>query len=321
MNETLSLLERYRLMLVMRHFEEACAQGVPSGELRGELHLASGHEAIAAGMVGPLEPQDWMVSTHRSHQHAIAKGVSLQAMLAEIYEKATGLCGGKGGHLHLFDLEARFSSTGIVGSSLPVALGHAYAARLEGDDSIAVAMTGDGGTNTGQFHETMNMAAIWKLPLVIVVENNFYAISVPAEEVTARPGIAERARAYSAWGERIDGTDVETVVKAFGNAVDHARSGQGPAILEATCYRFRGHYEGDVDHYRTKEYRDRMFADFDPILIARRRLIEAGQEQKELDRLEDEVSAEVTSLLEQARSAPEPDPASVFDDVFVGGSL
>lgn len=319
MSETSALLERYRLMLTMRHFEEACAQGVPSGELRGELHLASGQEAVAAGMVGTLRTHDWMVSTHRSHQHAIAKGVALQPMMAEIYEKATGLCGGKGGHLHLFDLQARFSSTGIVGSSLPVALGHAYGARLEGSDSIAVAMTGDGGTNTGQFHETMNMAAIWKLPLVIVVENNFYAISVPSDQATAKPGIAERAQAYSAWGERIDGTDVDTVATAFAEAAAHARGGQGPAILEAICYRFRGHYEGDVDHYRTKEYRERMVAEFDPIHIARRRLVDGGTAEPELDRIEDEVSSEMTSILQETRSAPAPDPATVFDDVFVGG--
>ena len=232
-----NLLERYRLMVTMRLFEEACAEGIPTGELRGELHLADGQEAVAAGMIGALRPDDWMVSTHRPHQHAIVKGVPLQAMMDEIYERATGLCRGKGGHMHLFDLEHRFSATGIVGSSLPVALGHAYASRLEEADYIAVGITGDGGTNVGQFHETMNMAAIWQLPLVVLVENNHYAMSVPAAEVISGPGIAERAAAYGAWGRRVDGTDVEIVADAFRDAADHARSGKGPALLEAMCFR------------------------------------------------------------------------------------
>ena len=177
---TPTLADHYRLMTRMRAFEDVCALGIGTGELRGELHLATGQEAIAAGMVGALRPGDWMVSTHRPHLHAIAKGVALRPLLAEIYEKGDGLAGGKGGHVHLFDMDHRFSTTGIVGSSLPVALGHAYAARLEGTTDIAVGITGDGGTNTGQFHETMNMAAIWRLPLVVLVENNDYAISVPA---------------------------------------------------------------------------------------------------------------------------------------------
>ncbi|MBM4409200.1 MAG: thiamine pyrophosphate-dependent dehydrogenase E1 component subunit alpha, partial [Chloroflexi bacterium] len=216
-----TLLERYRLMARMRAFEAVCAEGIRTGELRGELHLASGQEGIAAGMAGALRDTDALVSTHRSHPHAIAKGVPLGPLLAEIYEKATGLAGGKGGHLHLFDRARRFSTTGIVGSSLPVALGHAYAARLDGTDDVAIGVTGDGGTNTGQFHETLNMAAIWSLPLVVLVENNEYAISVPARDVIAGPGIAARASAYGAWGARVDGTDVEAMAAAFVEAVAH----------------------------------------------------------------------------------------------------
>ena len=312
-----SLLDQHRLMLRMRAFEDACAEGIKTGELRGELHLASGQEAIAAGMAGIIQPADWMVSTHRPHQHAIAKGVPLRPLLAEIYEKADGLAGGKGGHLHLFDLERRFSTTGIVGSSLPVALGHAYAARLANDTSIAVGITGDGGTNTGQFHETLNMAAIWSLPLVILVENNDYAISVPARDVIAEPGIAARASAYGAWGRRVDGTDVEAFASAFAEAVTHARSGAGPALLEASCHRFRGHYEGDVDHYRSKRSRDEMLASGDPITKARQRLIERdGIEAAELDAHVAEATAEMAELLADVRSGSDPDVAGVLDDVF-----
>lgn len=306
-------------MVRMRAFEDVCAAGIKSGELRGELHLASGQEAIAAGMAGTIEADDWMVSTHRSHMHAIVKGVPLRPLLAEIYEKADGLAGGKGGHLHLFDLEHRFSTTGIVGSSLPVALGHAYAARLEGSSSISVGITGDGGANTGQFHEVMNMAAIWSLPLVVLVENNEYAISVPASDVIAGPGIAARASAYGAWGRWVDGTDVEAFADAFAIAASHARRGAGPALLEASCHRFRGHYEGDLDHYRPKATRDEMLASGDPISKARVRLIEReGIAPEVLDGHASAATAEMEALLAEVRDGPDPDISAVLDDVFVG---
>lgn len=304
-------------MVRMRAFEDVCAAGISTGELRGELHLATGQEGIAAGMVGALRPNDWMVSTHRSHLHAIAKGVPLLPLLAEIYEKATGLAGGKGGHVHLFDMEHRFSTTGIVGSSLPVALGHAYAARLEGTDDVAIGITGDGGTNTGQFHETMNMAAIWQLPLVILVENNDYAISVPAGNVIANPGIAARAAAYGAWGQRVDGTDVESFSEAFAEAIDHASGGAGPALLEASCHRFRGHYEGDPDHYRPKAAREAMLATGDPIAKARATLLERGvADPISLEVIVTEASTEMAELLATVRSAPGPDAAGALAGVF-----
>jgi TPP-dependent pyruvate/acetoin dehydrogenase alpha subunit len=312
-----TLLDRYRRMYAMRRFEEACAEGVTTGELRGELHLAVGQEAIAAGMAQHLRPGDWVVSTHRSHLHAIAKGVPLLPLMAEVYEKRTGLSGGKGGHLHLFDPEHRFSSTGIVGSSIPVALGHAYAARLAGTDDVAVGITGDGGVNTGQFHESLNMASLWKLPLVLLVENNLYAISVPATEAIAGPGIAERAGAYGVSGLRVDGTDVEAFADAFGDAVARARRGDGPALLEATCHRFRGHYEGDTDHYRTEAEKREMVERGDPLAIARARILERGDaDEARLTAVEDETRAEIRSLLETVRAAPDPSPDEALTDVF-----
>ena len=310
------LLDRYRLMWTMRAFEDACAEGITTGELRGELHLATGQEGVAAGLVGTLRARDRVVSTHRSHLHAIAAGVPLEPLLAEIYERAPGLCGGKGGHLHLFDPEHGFSNTGIVGSALPVALGHAYASRLADDDAIAVVIIGDGAVNTGQFHETLNMAAIWTLPLVVVVENNHYAISVPAEDVISGPGIAERATGYGIWGRRVDGTDVEAVAVAFEQAADHARSGGGPALLEATCYRFRGHYEGDVDHYRTQREKDHMAAEGDPILRAAAVLTGSGVDTASLAAIEVEERGRIEDLLERVREMPAPDPEMALTDVF-----
>lgn len=310
------LLDRYRLMWTMRAFEDACAEGVITGELRGELHLATGQEGVAAGFVGTLRAHDRVVSTHRSHLHAIAAGVPLEPLLAEIYERAPGLCGGKGGHLHLFDPEHGFSNTGIVGSALPVALGHAYANRLADDDGIAVVIIGDGAVNTGQFHETLNMAAIWTLPLVVVVENNHYAISVPAEGVISGSGIAEKAASYGIWGRRVDGTDVEAVAVAFEEAADHSRSGGGPALLEATCYRFRGHYEGDVDHYRSQREKDHMAAEGDPIVRAAAVLAGSGTEAATLAAIEGEERARIQELLERVRAMPAPDPRTALTDVF-----
>jgi pyruvate dehydrogenase E1 component alpha subunit len=311
------LIETYRRMCTMRRFEEACAEGVATGELRGELHLAVGQEGIAAGMAEHLRASDWVVGTHRSHLHAIAKGVPLLPLMAEVYEKRTGLAGGKGGHLHLFDLEHRFSTTGIVGSSVPVALGHAYAARLAGTDDVAVGITGDGGVNTGQFHESLNMAALWKLPLVLLVENNLYAISVPAKDAIAGPGIAGRAGAYGAWGLRVDGTDVEAFAAAFGEAVARARRGDGPALIEATCHRFRGHYEGDSDHYRTEVQKREMLEQGDPLAIARTRILERGDaDEAELAAIEEQTRAEIRSLLEIVRAAPDPSPGEALTDVF-----
>ncbi|WP_327045826.1 thiamine pyrophosphate-dependent dehydrogenase E1 component subunit alpha [Microbispora sp. NBC_01189] len=316
-----TLVERYFAMVRMRRFEEACLAGVPTREIHGELHIGIGQEAVAAAMIGTLRDDDALVSTHRNHLHALAKGVPAQPMLAEIYERATGLCGGFGGHMHLFDLERRFSTTGIVGSTLPVALGHAYAARIEGRDSVAVGVTGDGGANTGGFHESLNMAGAWRLPLVVLIENNEWAISVPFEESTATPTLAERAAAYGAWGRRVDGLDVEAVAEAFGEAVAHARAGHGPAVLEATCYRFRGHYEGDLDLYRPAGEKDRRRQEQDPLSLTRERILARGAATgAELDAGEEEAAAAIAAMLAAVRADPMPDPATARDHVFAGAA-
>jgi pyruvate dehydrogenase E1 component alpha subunit len=306
-------------MVRMRHFEESCQEGVTSGEIHGEMHVGLGQEAIAAGMLGALRDGDAVVGTHRPHLHAIAKGVPLLPMLAEIYEKETGLCRGRGGHMHLFDPQHNFATTGIVGSSLPVAAGYAYAFWLAGNDNVAVGVTGDGGVNTGAFHECLNIAGAWKLPLVVLVENNHYAISVPLQSVTATPTIAERAAAYSAWGKKVDGTDVDEVAGAFAEAVAHARAGKGLALLEATCCRFSGHYEGDYDSYRSTAEKERMQREHDPLALTRRRLVERGEaSDEELDGLVEESRREIAGILAEVRAAALPDPAGARDDVFVG---
>jgi len=317
--QSLSLLDRYRAMARMRAFEEACRAGVKSGEIHGEMHLGLGQEGIAAGMLGALRAEDAVVSTHRPHLHGIAKGVPLRPMLAEIYEKETGLGRGRGGHMHLFDPARNFSTTGIVGSSLPVAAGYAYASYLEGNDSVAIGVLGDGATNSGAFHECLNIAGAWKLPLVVLVENNQYAISVPSASIMATETVAERAAAYGAWGQRVDGTDVEAVAPAFAAAMAHARSGQGPALLEATCYRFSGHYEGDYDLYRPASERERMQREHDPLAIARQRLIVRGEAtEADLDAVVEEARREIAGIVDEVRAAAMPDPADARAYVFVG---
>lgn len=303
-------------MLWMRHFELACLEGVPTREIHGELHTGVGQEAISAGMVGFLSKEDAMCSTHRNHMHAIAKGVDLRAMLAEIFEKSTGICGGFGGHMHIFDPSLKFSATGIVGAGVPVALGHAYATRLKGNQAVAVAVVGDGAVNTGAFHEAMNMAGALSLPLVVVVENNEWAISVPFSASSATETIAERAPSWRAHGIRVNGLDVEEVANAFEAALARARSGKGPSIIEAMCYRFRGHFEGDADMYRSKEEKERRRSG-DPLERTKETLIARGLATlEELNEIEKSVVASISEMLASVRNDPSPSGADATRYVF-----
>ncbi|MCB1495362.1 MAG: thiamine pyrophosphate-dependent dehydrogenase E1 component subunit alpha [Bauldia sp.] len=312
------LLDHYTLMWRMRAFEEACLEGFKSREIHGELHTGIGQEGIAAGIAPHLRRSDGLVSTHRNHLHALAKGVDPSALMAEIFEKETGLCRGRGGHMHPFDTSTNFSATGIVGASLPVALGYAYGFAKEARDDVGIAVTGDGGVNHGTFHECLNMAAAWRLPLVILVENNSYAISVPASAVTAPKAHWERAAAYGAKGWSVDGTDVAAVDGVCGEAIAYARAGNGPVVVEAFCHRFRGHYEGDADSYRPRAERNRMRDEGDPITKAEAALREAGLTAELLDRTRDEARAEMGATLEKVRADAMPDASTALAYRFVG---
>lgn len=301
----------------MREFDLACLEGVPTLEIHGELHSGIGQEGVAAGMAGWLRDDDALVSTHRNHFHALVKGTDPRALLAEIFERATGLCGGHGGHMHPFDPARNFSATGIVGASMPVALGYAYAMAMEERDGVAVAITGDGGANHGTFHECMNIAAAWELPLIIVVENNHYGITVPLDDVIATATIAERAQAYDCIGEKVDGTDVEAVSEVFGRLVAETRASPSPCILEATCFRFRGHFEGDDEIYRPEGETERVRREGDPLTIARQRLVAAGvTDAATLDAVDAQARTEMQELLAAVRADPMPDPATALDHVF-----
>lgn len=316
----ISLRERYAYMVWMREFELACLEGVPTREIHGELHTAIGQEAIGAGMAGFLRADDAMCSTHRNHLHAIAKGVDMRRMMAEIFEKETGLCGGFGGHMHLMDPALKFSATGIVGAGMPVAVGHAYAAKmLKKTDAVAVAVIGDGAVNTGAFHEAMNLAGVMQLPLVVVVENNEWAISVPFSAASATETVAERAPAWAAEGIKIDGNDVEAVANTFGNAVNKARAGGGPTLIEATCYRFRGHFEGDADTYRTQEEKDRR-RQIDPVLITRSKVLsQALATEEQLAAEEQAIKLAIQQMLAEVRADQMPSAKDALKHVFAGG--
>ncbi|MBO6640342.1 MAG: thiamine pyrophosphate-dependent dehydrogenase E1 component subunit alpha [Roseitalea sp.] len=325
MPDTAKMLDRYRRMGAMRAFDEACLDALRRKAIHGELHVGLGQEAIGAAMFEALQPGDAVVSTHRNHFHALAKGVDPRALLAEICERETGLCGGRGGHMHPFDPENHFSATGIVGASLPVALGYAHAFALRGEDHVAVGVTGDGGSHSGAFHETMVMASARDLPLVVLVENNALAISVDFAAVSPTSTVAERASAYDALGLHVDGTDVDAVTAQFCHAMDHARSGQGPVIIEATCCRFRGHFEGDPEHYRSRDERNRLRAEFDPIALYADRLTEAGVAREDLDAIIKSEKAAAKAMLAEVLADPLPDPADALahvfvDDVFVAGA-
>jgi acetoin:2,6-dichlorophenolindophenol oxidoreductase subunit alpha len=312
-----SLLDRYGYMLWMREFELACLEGVPTREIHGELHTGIGQEAIAAGLVGSLRADDALCSTHRNHLHAIAKGVDMRAMLAEIFERETGLCGGYGGHMHLMDPKLKFSATGIVGAGVPVALGHAYAARLKNSDAVAVAIIGDGAVNTGAFHEAMNLAGVLQLPMIVVVENNEWAISVPFEASSPTATVAERAPAWAASGVKVDGNDVEKVAEAFEQAVNKARSGGGPSLIEASCYRFRGHFEGDADTYRSQQEKQER-RQIDPLTITRALVLERNlATASQLEAMEASVRSAVLEMLAQVRAEPHPNSEHALRHVFV----
>lgn len=307
---------RFRRMARMRAFDEACLDALRRGVIHGELHVGLGQEAVAAGMAESLRPEDAVVSSHRNHFHGLAKGVDARALLAEICERETGLCRGRGGHMHPFDPSTNFSATGIVGASLPVALGYAHAFGMQGGDAVAVGVTGDGGSHTGGFHESMVMAGARRLPLVALVENNALAISVPFSEVSPTATVAERASAYGALGLHVDGTDVDAVARVFAQAMDHARAGRGPVIVEATCHRFRGHFEGDPEGYRPRDERRRLREQFDPLTLYRARLEAAGESPDVLDGILAAEKSGMKALLADVLADGMPDPAGALDHVF-----
>ena len=314
----------YETMVLSRTYEEALRReyhadkgpgfDIGKGLVPGEMHLSAGQEPVAAGICAHLTSDDAITATHRPHHLAVAHGVDLRAMTAEIFGRETGLGRGRGGHMHLFDPSTHFSCSGIIAEGYPPALGQAFAFRRRGTDRVAVAVTGEGAANQGGFHESLNLAARWKLPVVFVVEDNDWGISVPRDASTAIPSNADRAAAYGLPGERVEDNDVEKVYDAAGRAVARARAGEGPTLLEVHTLRMWGHFEGDAQGYRpdldTVDERD-------PIPRYERRLRDAGVlDDAAVAQVRESATRTVEDAIEHARNSPLPDPAEATRYVF-----
>ena len=313
-----SLAWMYRTMLRIRRFEERVKQLFRDARLRGSVHLYIGEEAVATGACAALRPDDYITSTHRGHGHCIAKGGRLDRMMAELYGRETGYCKGKGGSMHIADLDLGIlGANGIVGAGLPIAVGAALGARVLGRDRIALSFFGDGGANQGAFHEALNFAAVLGLPTVFVCENNLYSQTTPNCNTIAGGSVARRADAYGIPGEQVDGQDVLDVYRAVKAAVDRARAGQGPSLIECLTYRFEGHFLGDPETYRSRDEVQEWRAQRDPILLFAARLTTAGPfTQAELDAMDQDVLAEVEDAVRFAEQSPVPRDEALLEDVF-----
>jgi len=315
------LLDAYRRMRMIRAFELTIEQLVHSGRMGGFLHLYTGQEAVAVGVCQQLHDTDFVASTHRGHGHCIAKGIDLTSMLAELFGRATGCSRGKGGSMHIADPDHGLLGTnGIVGAGIALATGAALSAKLRRTGAVAVAFMGDGATNQGSFHESLNMAAIWKLPVVYVVENNGWSEFTPTEFALPVADIAVRAGSYAMASAIADGMDFFDVAEKTAEAVARARAGEGPTLLECKTYRFPGHSLGDSLAYRAKGEAERWMQTRDPLQRFEQRTTEAGLvSAAELRALDAAVDAELAAAVATAEAAPLPDPAELMHDVYAGG--
>ena len=312
-----ALIDMYRRMLTIRHSEERTARLFAEGRLPSFVHLYVGEEATAVGVCANLTQDDYITSTHRGHGHLIAKGGDLKRMYAELYAKQTGYCKGKGGSMHIADFELGIlGANGIVGAGIPIAAGAAFAAKYRGDGRVVACFFGDGASNTGAFHEGINLASIWKLPVIYVCENNQFGMGMRQEHHQNIKDVADRAGAYGFPGVVVDGNDVIAVYEAAHAAVARARRGDGPTFIECKTYRLRGHNEGDEQLYRAREeveeWRKR-----DPIPRFRAKLLELGVlNDGQASQVEQEVIAQVEEAVQFAEESPWPDPEEVYEDVY-----
>jgi len=312
------LIGAYRKMRTIRAFEEKLGELVTTGKLGGFMHLYVGEEAVAVGVCSHLDDGDAVASTHRGHGHCIAKGVDVAGMMAELFGRATGLCKGKGGSMHIADVEkGMLGANGIVGAGIPLATGAALSAKLKRTGGVSVAFFGDGASNQGAFHESLNMAAIWKLPAVYVVENNGFGEFTPTEFVVPVKDIAVRAASFGMKSLIADGMDFFDVYAKAGEAIAFARSGEGPVLLECKTYRFAGHFVGDPLVYRSKQEAEEWIQTRDPLPLFEARVTEAGLvEADELREIDREVALKLAAAAQAADEAPFPDLAELTTDVY-----
>jgi pyruvate dehydrogenase E1 component alpha subunit len=312
--------EWMRQMLLLRRFEEKAGEAYSLGKIGGFCHLYIGQEAVAVGSIATLRPDDYIICAYREHGHALARGMSSRAVMAELYGKATGCSGGKGGSMHLFDASRGFlGGHGIVGGHIPLAAGIAFAIKYRQTDQVVLCYFGEAAVNNGAFHEALNMAALWKLPAIFICENNRYGMGTALERASAIYDVSERARSYDMVNEVVDGQDVMAVYQATDRAVRRAREERLPSLLEIRTYRFMGHSMSDPihGHYRTKEEVESQ-RKRDPISLWSERLIADGVlDEAAIRAMDAEVIAEVEDSLQFAEESPDPDPSELYTHVYV----
>jgi len=315
------LLNAYRTMRRIRAFEERVHLEFDTGDIPGFVHLSAGQEAATTGIMLHLDDRDRVASTHRCHGHCIAKGLDLKGMLAEIFGKASGICHGKGGSMHIADLSrGMMGANGIVGAGAPLACGAALAAKYRGDGGIGLTFVGDGASNQGMFLESLNLAAVWNLPGVFVVEKNGYADSTSRDYAVAVGSFVDRAAGFGLPGITVDGTDFFAVYEVAAEIIERARVGGGPSLLECKMIRFFGHYEGDQQLYRPKGEVEELRANRDCIKHFAAKIIEAETiSEFEIDNIDRDVLAEIEAAVGYARSAPFPPPSDLMTDVYQSG--
>ncbi|WP_251460138.1 thiamine pyrophosphate-dependent dehydrogenase E1 component subunit alpha [Weizmannia agrestimuris] len=306
-------------MFEIRKFEDKVHEVFATGILPGFVHLYAGEEAVAVGVCAHLNDQDMITSTHRGHGHCIAKGCDLKGMMAEIYGKATGLCKGKGGSMHIADLDkGMLGANGIVGGGFPLACGAALTARVKKTSNVSVCFFGDGANNHGTFHEGINLAAVWKLPVIFVAENNGYGEATPFHYASSCKTIADRAVAYDIPGVRVDGKDIVAVYQAAKEAVERARNGEGPSLIECVTYRNYGHFEGDAQTYKAEAEKAKQLNEKDAIVQFKKFVLEQNLfSEADINSLEQKVEQEIEEAVKFSEESPYPDPSELLKDVYV----
>jgi pyruvate dehydrogenase E1 component alpha subunit len=311
------LIGMFTLMNKIRHFERMADRLYAAGKVHGTMHLSAGQEAVAVGLGVTLDPDDYFLNHHRGHGHFIAKNADIKRMMAEFMGKDTGYCRGRGGSMHIADIEANnLGANGIVGGGLSLAVGVGMALQMQHKEQIVVVVFGDGAANEGIFHESLNMAALWKLPVLFVCENNMYGMSMHVNRATAKLPIAQRAEGYGIPWHYIDGNDLLLVYETMKNAVNRVRQGEGPVLVETETYRYFGHSKSDRNLYRTKEEIDE-WRELDPILRVHKGLVENDiLSEERVAQIEQEALQEIEAAVEFAESSPEPDVSTVEEFVY-----